>query len=119
MSRVQFLTHKGKRILLIDFSGLRAEEVLPVIAEARRVIGLQAEQSVLTLTDLTQMHFDSTVTAALKEYAAHNKPYVKAAAVVGATGLLSVVKQGVELAAARNLRSFSSREEAKEWLSQQ
>ncbi len=118
MSRVEFLTYKGKRILLIDFSNLRAEKVLPVIEEARSLIAAQPAHSLLTLTDMTGMHFDADIVAALKEYAAHNKPYVKAGAVVGASGLLAIVKSGVESSTKRHLMSCDSRDEAQEWLIQ-
>jgi hypothetical protein len=119
MNRLEFLTYKGKRILLIDFSHLKAEQVLLVIDEAKGVIARQPERSVLTLTDLTEMHFDENIMAALKEYVTHNKPYVKAGAVVGAKGLLAVVKMGVERASLRKLTDFDSRAAAQEWLIQQ
>ena len=119
MSRVEFLTYKGKRILLIDFSKLKAEQVLQVMGEAKGIIARQPEQSVLTLTDITEMHFDEKIMAALKEYVTHNKPYVKAGAVVGAKGLQAVVKMGVERASLRKLTDFDSRAAAQEWLIQQ
>ncbi len=119
MSRVEFYTHKGKSILLIDFSRLTIDEIPSVITEARRVIDQQPKQSLLTLTDLTKMHFDAEVMNALKEYAKRNKPYVKAAAVVGMEGLLVVLVQGVERSSVRAFQDFKSREEAQEWLCQQ
>ena len=119
MSRVEFMTHKGKRILLIDFSHLGPAEIPAVIAEARRVIDQQPEKSVLTLTDLTGMHFNSEIMDAIKAYAAQNKPHVKAAAVVGMEGLLEVLVHGVERTAERSLFNFKSRAEAQEWLCQQ
>jgi hypothetical protein len=119
MNRVEFQTYKGTRFLLIDLSNLKTTEVQPVIAEAKRVIAQQPEHSVLTLTDITKMGFDVSVTAAMKEYVAHNTPYVKASAVVGAAGLLGIVKDGVERAATRSLMNFDDRDKAQEWLVQQ
>jgi hypothetical protein len=116
MERIKFITHKDKQILLIDFSHLRATEVPDVMKEAQQVIAGQPKQSVLTLTDITQMGFNMEVTAALKEYVAHNKPYVKASAVVGAEGLLAVTKTGVERSTERDLINFKTREEAQDWL---
>ena len=62
------------------------------------------------------MGFNPEILAAMKEYTANNKPYVKAAAVVGATGLLSVVKDGVGKSSMRDLMDFPTREKAQEWL---
>jgi hypothetical protein len=116
MKRVEFITYKSKRILLIDFSNLKVEEVLPVIAEAKKVMEQQPKGSVITLTDLTHMSFNPEVASAMKEYTVHNKPYVKVAAVVGATGLMGVVKDGVEKTSMRDLVNFATREQAQEWL---
>jgi hypothetical protein len=116
MKRVEFFTYKSKRILLIDFSNLKATDVPPVIAEAQQIIAQQPNGSVFTLTDLTQMGFSPEVAAAMKNYTLHNKPYVKAAAVVGASGLMSVVKGSVEKSSMRDLVNFETREEAQEWL---
>ena len=44
MKRVEFYTYKGKRILLIDFSYLKAADALPVIAEAQQVVEQQPRE---------------------------------------------------------------------------
>jgi ATP-dependent RNA circularization protein (DNA/RNA ligase family) len=56
------------------------------------------------------------VTDALKEYVAHNKPYVLAGAVVGLNDLKTVVFNFVNRATGRSLRAMDSVEVAKEWL---
>ena len=37
MSRVQFITHKGKKILYFDLSSCKIAEISAVVAEARRM----------------------------------------------------------------------------------
>ena len=89
---------------------------MPVIEEAKKNIAQQPQASLLTLTDLTNMGFTSEIVEAMKVYTLHNKPFVKAAAVVGAVGLLTVAKGSIEKNSMRGLTTFTSREEAQEWL---
>ena len=83
------------------------------------LIAKQAEGSAFTLTDLTNMGFNTDVVNALKEYVAHNKPFVKASAVMGNEGLLKIVVGTLERSSSRNFANFNSREEAMEWLAKQ
>ena len=52
----------------------------------------------------------------MKQFSAHNKPYVKAAAVVGITGLKKIIFGAVMAFSRRNLESFEDMEQAKRWL---
>jgi len=119
MARVEFVTHQGKRILLIDLSQIKPEEGLPIIAEAKKLVGSHAPMSVLTMTDVTNAHYEMTLVQALKALSQHNKPNVKAASVVGIEGLMKVILTGVEKFSGRKFSIFSSRDEAKDWLVKQ
>ncbi len=119
MARVELIIHQGKRIVLIDMSNIRPEEGLPIIAEAKKVIAAQTPMSVLTMTDVTNAHYDMTLVQSLKELTQHNKPYVRAASVVGIEGLMKVILTGVEKFSGRKFSIFSSRDQAKDWLVKQ
>jgi hypothetical protein len=54
----------------------------------------------------------------MKEFAAHNKPYVKASTVVGITGLKKIIYDAVLMFSKRNISTFDSIDPAKEWLAQ-
>lgn len=116
MERVQFIQHKGKKILLINFADCKAEEVLTVIDQAKAAIRTQAHQSVLTLTDVTNTAFNSKVSDALKEFVVHNKHYVVASAVVGVTGLKQIIYNAVMKFSGRKLHAIDSVADAKDWL---
>ena len=116
MERVQFIEHKGKKILHLNFSRLRASDILPVIDRARLVIAKQPPKSVWTLTDVSEATFNAAVSKSLKELVAHNKPYVVAAAVVGVHGLKQILFNAVMEFSGRRLHAFSSHVEAKDWL---
>ncbi len=114
--RVKFIKHEEKDILFLDFSNTRTDEVLKIIEDAKRVISTKPENSLLTLTDVTNARFNEEVGDGMKQFSAHNKPYVKAAAVVGITGLKKIIFGAVMAFSKRNLESFDDAEQAKRWL---
>lgn len=114
--RVKFITHHKKEILFLDFSNSLPHEVLQTIDDAKRVISARPEGSILTLTDVTNARFNDAVSDGLKQFTAHNKPYVKAGAVVGVTGLKRIIFSAVVTFSRRNLEAFDDIEQAKHWL---
>lgn len=116
MDSITFIDHKGKKILFLNFSQCSAADVLKTIAEAKSVIQTCPPGSLLTLTNVADTRFDSTASEAMKEFAKHNKPYVRAAAVVGITGLKRIIFDAVVKLSGRNITSFDATEKAKDWL---
>lgn len=116
--RVRFLLHRQRRILLYDFTNLPdTGDALELIAYARKIAAQQPPQSLFTLTDISNSHYDRKVTAALQELAKHNKPYVIAGAAVGVGGLQKVVFRSIlTFSGRKNISLFDSREEALNWL---
>jgi hypothetical protein len=116
MDRVAFINHNAKELLFLDFSNCKAGDVFLVIDGAKKAICTRPENSVLTLTNVTNMRFDDRVTAQMKELTVHNKPYVKAAAVVGVEGVKKIILNAVMLFSKRKFHTFDSMESAKNWL---
>ena len=116
--KVRFIQHEGKKILHLDFSRSRAEDVLVTISTAKKVIAMQPERSLLTLTDVTDARFNDAVAQELKAFTAHNRPYVRAAAVVGVTGLKRIIFEAVIAFSGRKLSTFDNLEKAKQWLTE-
>ena len=114
--RVKFITHQGREILFLDFSNSKADEALQVIADAKKVVSTKPKNSLLTLTDVTDARFNDAVSNGLKDLTTHNKPYVKAAAIIGITGLKKIIFSTVMAFSKRNIESFSNAEQAKSWL---
>jgi len=86
IKELQFIEYQGKKIVLFDFSNCqRTEEIVPMIEEAKEWFQGIEYNSVLTLTDVTNAHYDTEILNVLKEFTLHNKPYVKAGAIVGIT----------------------------------
>lgn len=114
--RVRFISHLGHRILQIDWSDATSDEILAAMKEARRIIAAQPSASVLTLTNVTGAKVNRVVTEALKEYVAHNKPYVLAGAVVGLNDLKMIIFNFVNRVTGRTLRAMDQVDTAKDWL---
>ena len=118
-NRVRFIRHGSAEILFIDWSNATPEEIVSAIAEAKRVLAGQPPNSVLTLTHVTNARVDRRVTEMLKEYVAHNKPYVRAGAVVGLNDLKTIAFNFVNRATGRSLRALNTIAEAQNWLAAQ
>lgn len=114
--RVKFISHRGHRILQIDWTDATSDEILESMKEAKRVIASHTAASVLTLTVATNAKLNRVVTEALKEYVAHNKPYVLAGAVVGLNDLKMVIFNFVNRVTGRTLRAVDRVDAAKDWL---
>ena len=119
MDRVKFIEHKGRKILHLDFSHVKAAEIMPIIDMAKSTISAQPPKSVYTLTDVTEAGFNTQVSDAMKEFVSHNKPYVAASAVVGVTGLKQIIFNAVMKFSGRHLHAFDSLDQAKDWLAKQ
>jgi hypothetical protein len=120
MDRTRFIDHKGKRILLFDYSGIRnPADAVKEVEKTKEIVRKHPPKSLMVLTDVSDSHYDATVVQALKELAAHNTPYVTASAVVGVVGLKRVVFSAVVMFSKRKLQLFDTREAAMDWLVQQ
>lgn len=117
--RVEFIRHKGTEILYIDWSEAVAAEVLAAINEAKRLIALRPHASVRTLTNVRGTRMDRAVTEMLKDYVAHNKPYVIKGAVIGLNDLKMIAFNTVNRLTGRSLRAMSTEDEARQWLVEQ
>jgi len=117
--RVGFIEHKGKLILSEDLSHLdRDEDSIYVLRNAQRIIQALPPKSVLVLVDLTNLHYTPNLLQVAIDVVKSDSLHVAATAVVGATSFQNIVIKAFSTLARRELVTFSSREEAMEWLVQ-
>ena len=119
MNRVQFVSYKGKMILHLDFSGCKLAELSEAIGKAKQVISSKPANSILVLTDVTDAEMSRGTSDLMKDFGVHNKPYVAASAVVGVTGLRKIVYDAVVRISGRQIATFGTVEQAKDWLATQ
>src|SRR5262249_58694715 len=96
-------------IVLIDLSGIQEpDKELHHSEFARRLIATYPLGSALVLTDVTGSKISEAAVDALKKLAAHNKPFVKASALVGLSALTRVVFRAVVSGTRRDIRPFAT-----------
>lgn len=121
MDHVSIIEHRGKQIVFLDFRDIKNPAEAPGIIDGVKAWFAQQPptQQLRTLTDVTGSHYDARALTALKELAAHNKPYVGVAAAVVQTALHRVAMNVAALFAGRKFTAFSTREQALDWLVEQ
>lgn len=120
MERTRFIDHRGTRILLLDYSGVRdPDESVREFQHSMRVVAAQPRGSLRILTRVQEARYNAAVLQAVKEMARHNEPYVLASAVVGMSGLHRIAYQAVILFSKRKIKTFDRDEEALDWLAEQ
>jgi hypothetical protein len=116
MERVEFITHRGARILVMDLAGLTSGDMLPHLERTRKLVSAEPLSTVRTLIDVTNTRIDLQSVQALKNLAADDKPFIKASAVVGINGPLGVLLDTVEKFSGRSFKRFGTRNEALDYL---
>jgi hypothetical protein len=122
MAGVYELNHHGKSILCLDIADLKTQDKADFhkhIASAKARIQKQPQKSMLVITNVTNIRFDTEMANGIKDYAAHNTPYVKASALVGVAGLQKVIVQAVKKFTGRDFYLADTMEDAIEWLVKQ
>jgi hypothetical protein len=114
--RISFVTHQGKTIMLIDFSGCTAKEMMPLLDQVQHAVARHDRNSLLTLADVTDAHLDRNVAMRIKEVLVLDRPYVKRAAWVGSESLPKVYLDNFKSFSQRDIPPFATREEAMDWL---
>jgi hypothetical protein len=116
MERISFVEHRGKRILLIDYSHLSAAEIVQVAEQAPSVITKEPPGSLLLLDDFTGAEFTREVIAHFKVVAAVDKPHILRDAMVLDHNLPKALYDSVRAFSTREFPIFNTREEALEYL---
>lgn len=119
--RARFIDHNGQRVILLDFSGITDPEVgLTEVARARAFIARQKpDGSHFTLTDVTRTRYDRKIVEAFKEMTVHNRPFIKAAAIVSDSALHRAAISMIAVFSRRRLEVVDSREKGLTWLAAQ
>jgi hypothetical protein len=99
--------------VLQDFSMLSgSSQVLDAIVEARAFMSQQQLGEMLVLTDVSGTTFDQEVIDAIRALAEHNRPWVKASALIGVTPLMRIVYRVLVALTRREIRIFNTRSAA-------
>ncbi|MGA2354296.1 MAG: STAS/SEC14 domain-containing protein [Terriglobales bacterium] len=114
--RIHFVEHKGKRILLLDFSHADAAQMQLLLEYVRITVAQHAQESILTLADFTRATVDHAVATRIKEVLTLDRPFVKKTAWVGAESIAHAFMENFQNFSQREIVTFKTREEAMDWL---
>jgi len=114
--RIHFVEHKGKQILLIDFSNATAPQMQLILEMVRITVAQHARESLLTLADMTDATVDHAVATKIKEVLTLDRPFVKKGAWVGADKIPHAYLENFHNFSQREIVTFKTREEAMDWL---
>ena len=114
--RVTWVPHAGKQLVQIDFTGCTPGTFAPIIAGAQRVITGAPQGTVLALTLLTEVRFDTSTVLEMERFVKVVQPHLKANALVGITGMKKVVFNGVKPLYRVPFELFDAAPAAKAWL---
>lgn len=118
MDRVRFLTHQGKQVLLVDYSGCARQTVLDILKQRESIVLAQPPGSVLMLVDVTGSQVTKDEIEEVKKVAVRERDRVKRAAVVGVESVPKVLVHAVETFSVRDYHQCPTREAALDWLVQ-
>ena len=116
--RWKWMEHNGKRIMYVDYRGMKPKEIMPLMKETNDAVAASRDK-VMILGHVK----DATVTPEVMNYLKRSASMVlrhraEKIAVVGAVGLMAVFFDSFVVALDRNFaRKFKTEEEALKWLS--
>jgi len=116
--RIHFIEHKGKQILLCDFSHATAQQMQLLLEHLRITVAKHGHESVVTLGDFTGAEIDRTAATKIKEVLALDRPFVKKTAWVGTEKIPHALMEGFHTFSQREIVTFKTREEAMDWLAE-
>lgn len=117
--RLSEVVVRGKRVLCVDLAGMQLRqkpEFYEVIEALRERVAGAEPRSVLIATNVTNSAFDADVSRTIASCARHNGPFVKASAVVGVSGIQTVVLSAIRSQTGREFHLARSMPEALAWL---
>jgi len=116
MANLHWVTHKGKKVLLLDFTQRAGVAMEQLAREVQQVITAQPRASVLVLADFTGAKFSDDASQQIATAAAANRPHVLRTAWVGAEDFPEAWFNRIRAYSQRDIRRFATREEALEFL---
>lgn len=117
--RISISKYAHKEIITVDFSNTDLENkdfIKELTIQGTETIKKYPEKSALVLTKMANMRFDKELINIFIQYASNNKPYVKASAIVGVTGLQKIAFDTIQKISQRDFKTFSDEQTALDWL---
>jgi hypothetical protein len=116
VERIRFVTHRGQRILLLDFTNCTAEDVATISEHAPAIVTSEPLGSVLAVADFTGAEFNREAVEEIKISTALDRPHIKRAAWVLTDNLPKALYESICNFSARDFPVFHTLQEAMDYL---
>ncbi len=116
--RIQTIQHKGKSIISVDYRGFTTyneKEYINTIEKATEYF-INQGTDLLTLVDVNETYTNSTFVAKWKEATKKSRSHTKKSAVIGITGVKSILLNAINRFSDMSIKVFKTKEEALDWL---
>jgi len=117
MERFRWIEVNENKILYIDFSNLKPDELIKEVEKGIEFIKGLGEKEILMISDTSNSPTNPKSFAAVKRFGHETNPYVKRSATIGAKGIKRFSFRVYKAFVKRDIEAVDSIEEAIEWLS--
>ena len=116
MSKVEWIEHKGKRILYTVHSGSIEDDMIESLRLSDKMIDEENAKDLLLLADYTDSFGTQKYMSAVRDFGKRRASITKKTAVLGITGPKKVLLMGYSALTGGNIQPFNTKEEALDWL---
>lgn len=113
--KIEWTSYKGKRILRVDYSGLNEQQMIAQLEQGTKVI-LNEKEKILYLGNFTETVVTSTFMDKANALAKQTDEKLIKGAIVGVTGMKSVLLNTYNMLTGSKMKSFKTEAEALEYL---
>jgi hypothetical protein len=119
--RIEEFKLEGKDFIYYDLSDFKTnDEFREFTKAAKECVTKYAKHSLLTITNIRDVKFDSETKNIVANWMEHNKPYVKFGTVIGFDGIKKIMVNAIfKLCGRKNMVFSSNKEQAIEFLLKQ
>jgi hypothetical protein len=119
--RIEEFKHNGKDFIYFDLSEFKMNAEYTAFTEvAKEHIAKYSEHSVLTITNIRNVWFDTETKSIIADWMKHNESYVKYGAVIGFDGIKRMIVNAIfKLSGRKNMAFVPDKEQAIEFLLKQ
>ncbi len=115
--RIRTYQHRGRTILLHDYSDLAGEEAMEVLRYAANLVDKRGPDLNI-LTNVSGAEASKEAVEALQALGKKAAPYVRKSAIVGITGMKLVLLKAARVVLGRPIATFDTVQEAEDWLAE-
>ena len=114
--RVRYITHRGQRILLVDYTDCRAAQFATICDLVPSYVTPEPDNSVLLLADFSKAQIDREALEHLKIATVFDRPHLKRSAWVITPSFPKAFYENLKAFSVRELPTFQTREQAMNYL---